>query len=209
MKHVLTSVSVMLLLLNIGATCALRCAPRHSPCSRADALRFAAGAAVAIAAPCAPAIADLDDDLSDDDEIPDVRTGRPKAGSAKAAGKVNAAVAYAAYAELRAARSSLDKVDSLIGKSDYKAAASILTEPPLATLEVNLLTLVASPELGPDERKSIGTIKRYGVGADALIMMGGLGSALRSGDGSGASDYTSKAKASLDEIVLTCQKSFK
>jgi hypothetical protein len=41
--------------------------------------------------------------------------------------------------------------------------------------------LVRSENLSPDEKVALGTIKRYGVVADAIIMVGGLGAALKAG----------------------------
>ena len=76
---------------------------------------------------------------------------------------------------------------------------------PFSTLEENLLTLVQSPLLGVDEKKQIGTIKRYGVGADVIIMLGGLEKAVGDKNAANAKSFLDKAKASLDEIVTICK----
>lgn len=55
--------------------------------------------------------------------------------------------------------------------------------------------------LAPEDIKAIGTEKRFGVGADALIMIGGLSEATEKSDRVGALDYAEKAKASIDEII--------
>jgi len=172
--------------------------------SRADVLKLASGLAVGVPV-AANAVAIDDDDMDEDDEIPDVRSGRPAKKKTKSVGKVDAAQAVAAVSEIKAARSGLDKLDERLRKADYKGAAGLLGEPPFVNLEQNLLTVVASPTLGPDEKKAIGTIKRYGVGADALIMVGGLEAAVNKENGSGAADYSSKAKAALNEIELLCK----
>ena len=54
--------------------------------------------------------------------------------------------------------------------------------------------------LGQD-KKAIGTIRRYGVGADVLIMLGGLNEAVRDDDARAAKSYLAKSKASLDEVI--------
>ena len=97
----------LVLLLNVEGAVALRVPPLRSvnrrtggeprTLPRADVLRFAAATLAAAAVPFnADAALDDDDDINDDDEIPDVRTGKPKQGSAKAAGKVDAAAGAAA-----------------------------------------------------------------------------------------------------------------
>ena len=85
--------------------------------------------------------------------------------------------------------------------------SSALAGAPYSSLEENLLVLVQSPLLGADEKKQIGTIKRYGVGADVLIMVGGLNAAVKGGDKGGALDKLQKASDSIDEVLLVCKGS--
>jgi len=111
----------------------------------------------------------------------------------------------AAFLEVVAARKALAPLGTLVSRGDCSAVSDALSVAPFSTLEGNLLTLVQSPLLGPDEKKAIGTIKRYGVGADVLIMVGGLSSALRTCDGAVAKSYISKAENALDEVLLVCR----
>ena len=147
---------------------------------------------------------DDDDLLNDDDEIPDVRSGGPpkKKGGAPPPGPATEASGKAAFASIVAARQALEPVKAQIANADYAGASKATAKAPLADLESTLLVLVKSPVLGPEEKKSIGTIKRYGVGADVLIMMGGLDAALSSKNAADADKMANKAAQALDEVVL-------
>ena len=180
---------------------------RLSALSRADALRAAFGAASLAVAPRHSIAVDLerDDELNEDDEIPDVRSGAPKKPGEKPqplAAK-DAESGKAAFSELVSARKTLDSLAVSLGNGDRATVAKALSDAPLSTLESNLLTLVQSPVLGMDEKKQIGTIKRYGVGADVLIMAGGLNSAIaNNGDAQG---YLTKTSDALSEVILICK----
>lgn len=72
-----------------------------------------------------------------------------------------------------------------------KQVASVLASKPFVELEATFLTLVRS-NLTAEDKVALGTIKRFGLTADALITLGGLASELRSGgvpvgDGGGGS----------------------
>ena len=64
---------------------------------------------------------------------------------------------------------------------NYVGIANILNTPAFATLENSFTTLVRSDAISSEDKISLGTIKRYGTVADALIMVGGLGAELRKG----------------------------
>merc|ERR1712194_165414 len=102
-------------------------------------------------------------------------------------------------------RSTLDETRKLIGENDFKGAQAKVKS--LASLEDNLLLLVNSPCIGLDGKKTIGTIKRYGVGADALIMMGALDTSLGASSKADASDYARKASEALDEVIVVGKSS--
>lgn len=59
--------------------------------------------------------------------------------------------------------------------------AKILGSKQFMGLESTFLTLVRSSDLTAEDKVSLGTIKRFGLTADALITLGGLGSELRTG----------------------------
>lgn len=52
-----------------------------------------------------------------------------------------------------------------------------------------------------------GTIKRYGIGADVLIMLGGLNEAVTGADATKAKSFTQKSKDALDEVIAVCKDS--
>ena len=200
---------ILFLLVVFAQTSALRIAP--AALSRADAIRAALGTAYAVstAAPVLAVDLDDEDEVDANDEVPDVRmrggAPRVKPGDRPATKKVDAAAGQAAFADIVAARKGLDKLSTSLASGDLKTVGMAISGAPYASLEDSLLTLVQSPLLGADEKKQIGTIKRYGVGADVLIMMGGLNAAVRDGDGGGAKSFLTKASNALDEVLLVCK----
>ena len=65
--------------------------------------------------------------------------------------------------------------------TDYEAIGKLLGEDCFANFADNAFVLTKSSVLTPDDRIALGTIKRYGLVADAIIMVGGLSEALRAG----------------------------
>lgn len=104
-------------------------------------------------------------------------------------------------ADIVACRSGLGQIENLVRSGEFGSAASLLGQPPFSSFKQNALVLVNSKVLAPEDIKAIGTEKRFGVGADALIMIGGLSEATERSDMTGALDYAQKAKASIDEII--------
>ena len=166
--------------------------------------------------PASPAAAvSLDDDDDDDDEIPDVRSGRPAPKKAKEGGAAAGTPAFnknltpadgkQAAMQILAARQALDSADELVSAGDFVALRSLLSAAPVSAFEDNALVLVQSKALGLDDIKQIGTIKRYGAGADVIIMLGGLEKAVGDKNAANTKSFLDKAKASLDEIVTICK----
>ena len=118
-----------------------------------------------------------------------------------AAKKASAADGVTAFAGIVEARKVLDKVEQLIKTDKYDDAKTLLESGSVAAFESNAMALVASPALAAEDKKAIGTIRRYGVGADVLIMLGGLNEAVRDDDARAAKSYLAKSKASLDEVI--------
>ena len=88
--------------------------------------------------------------------------------------KYSAADASKAFAELKAARAALDAVDKPLAGGDLEKAAAALQAPPLVAFEDNATIIVQAPVLTAEDKKAIGTIRRYAVAADVIIMTGGL-----------------------------------
>ena len=84
---------------------------------------------------------------------------------------------------------------------DLEKAAAALQAPPLVAFEDNATIIVQAPVLTVEDKKAIGTIRRYGVAADVIIMTGGLSEALDNGDVRQAKSFLAKAKGSLDEVI--------
>jgi hypothetical protein len=66
-----------------------------------------------------------------------------------------------------------------------------------------------SPFVRDEDKKAIGTIRRYGVGADVIIMYGGLVAELdeenEEPNVAEASKYAARALDSLDEVIAICR----
>lgn len=154
--------AVLLLQLHAASSLSLPTSLKQR-CTRSAVFRLAAVGACTAA--CGNSVAawalDNDDDsyLNDDDEIPDLRMRQPKKPQSKPV-NADAAAGKEAYAQLLAARRALDNFNA-----DDLA--------PFEGLEQALLILVNSPVLRKEDKLAIGTVKRYGVGADVLIMVGG------------------------------------
>ena len=73
----------------------------------------------------------------------------------------------------------LAEITQLVPSKDYEKIANILSNPPFTVFENAATILVRSDLITPEDKVSLGTIKRYGVVADAIIMLGGLGAVLR------------------------------
>jgi hypothetical protein len=68
--------------------------------------------------------------------------------------------------------------------------------------------LLTSKRLDNESKKEIGTIRRYGVGADVIIMYGGLRSELDDNEypnGSEVQKYLTRTLDSLQEVIVICQ----
>jgi hypothetical protein len=66
----------------------------------------------------------------------------------------------------------IGEMDVELEKKNYQAIADILTKKEFENFEQAATTLVRSNLLTPDDKVALGTIKRYGLVADALIMLG-------------------------------------
>lgn len=103
---------------------------------------------------------------------------------------------------MRRARAALDDVRGAITAKRFDEALALIQSPPIAGFETDCTMLIQSSVLDTEDKKAIGTIRRYGLGADVLIMLGGLANAASEEDGSMALSFTTKAAAALDEILV-------
>lgn len=118
----------------------------------------------------------------------------------------------AAYANLRAAREELVVAGrKFFPKRDFDGLREYLENDAINmnSYEANAQTLLESKRLDAESKKEIGTIRRYGVGADVIIMYGGLKSEIS--EDNDAVSYSEVEKFyvrtldSLEEVIAICR----
>jgi hypothetical protein len=119
---------------------------------------------------------------------------RTKPGDKAASLKATAADVKEAFADITTARTGLAQVQGLLDKGDFAGVAKLLAAPPFSSAKASLSTIVRGPTLGVEEKKAIGNEKRFGTGADVLIMLGGLNEAANAQDAAAAKSYLTKAR---------------
>lgn len=118
-----------------------------------------------------------------------------------------------AYSNLVAARDELiEAAQKYLAKADWDGLTEYLQDPDhqINHYETNANVLLTSKRLDIESKKAIGTIRRYGVGADVLIMYGGLRAELESPMGdmpnmSAVQSYMVKTLDSLEEVIVICR----
>lgn len=123
-----------------------------------------------------------------------------------------------AYLNLRAAREELVQAGrTYFPKKDLEGLRDFLDNEDLNinNYETNAQVLLESKRLDAESKKEIGTIRRYGVGADVIIMYGGLKGEL-SDDNEvinfrEVEKYYVRTLDSLEEVIAICRsnKGFK
>jgi len=117
-----------------------------------------------------------------------------------------------AYANLVKARAELQ----LAGKTylparDWEGLRTYLAEGAtnMNAYEANAQALLESKRLDAESKKDIGTIRRYGVGADVIIMYGGLKGEVdeenESPNGGDIAKYLKNTGNALDEVIAICR----
>ena len=76
---------------------------------------------------------------------------------------------------------SVVDMERAVSAGDYNEVGRLLSGKEFLDFEKAATVLVRSDALNADEKVSLGTIKRYGLVADAIIMIGGLGGELKQG----------------------------
>lgn len=97
----------------------------------------------------------------------------------------------------------------LLDKKDYDGLRAYLFDEAtnINNFESNALALLESKQLDAESKKEIGTIRRYGVGADVMIMYGGLTGELDNEEPNygEVQKYMKRTLDSLDEVIAICR----
>lgn len=117
-----------------------------------------------------------------------------------------------AFAALVKAREELKVAgEKYLSKRDYYGLRTYLYEEAinLNSYETNAGALLESKRLDAESKKDIGTIRRYGVGADVIIMFGGLKAEIdeenENPNYSDVAKYLKRTEDSLDEVIAICR----
>eukprot|EP00579_Thalassiosira_antarctica_P018487 CAMPEP_0201946232 /NCGR_PEP_ID=MMETSP0903-20130614/54315_1 /ASSEMBLY_ACC=CAM_ASM_000552 /TAXON_ID=420261 /ORGANISM="Thalassiosira antarctica, Strain CCMP982" /LENGTH=287 /DNA_ID=CAMNT_0048489327 /DNA_START=182 /DNA_END=1045 /DNA_ORIENTATION=- len=117
-----------------------------------------------------------------------------------------------AYASLVKARQELQIAnDTFLQKKDWEGLRTYLTDEAvnMNNYDVSAQALLESKRLDAESKKDIGTIRRYGVGADVIIMYGGLKNEVDEGNESVSYAEVGKflrgASQSLEEVLAICR----
>jgi hypothetical protein len=87
----------------------------------------------------------------------------------------------AAASTVKKCLDGVNSMEALAGKGDYEGIGKLLSAAEFQDFEKAATVLVRSEALSADEKVALGTIKRYGLVADAIIMIGGIGGELKAG----------------------------
>eukprot|EP00563_Minutocellus_polymorphus_P018463 CAMPEP_0197726430 /NCGR_PEP_ID=MMETSP1434-20131217/15624_1 /TAXON_ID=265543 /ORGANISM="Minutocellus polymorphus, Strain CCMP3303" /LENGTH=233 /DNA_ID=CAMNT_0043312367 /DNA_START=25 /DNA_END=726 /DNA_ORIENTATION=- len=117
-----------------------------------------------------------------------------------------------AFASLVKARKELQTAgETYLPKRDWEGLRTFLDQDAINmnAYEANAGALLESKMLDAESKKDIGTIRRYGVGADVIIMYGGLKNEVdeenENPNGSEIGKYLRRTADSLDEVIAICR----
>jgi hypothetical protein len=114
----------------------------------------------------------------------------------------------AAFQSLKDAQQELiTAAKAYLPTRDFEGMRSYLNEKAvnMNAFEANASALLESKRLDVESKKEIGTIRRYGVGADVIIMYGGLKAAVEEEDSGETQKYLKRTLDSLSEVILICR----
>lgn len=116
----------------------------------------------------------------------------------------------AAFQSLVNAREELNTASKqYLSNKDYEGMKDYLSNPSLNinNYEENAGVLLQSKKLDAESKKEIGTIRRYGVGADVIIMFGSVKAELEEEDANfgSLSKSLKRTMDSLDEVIAICK----
>ncbi|GAB5037648.1 Hypothetical protein NocV09_09400100 [Nannochloropsis oceanica] len=83
--------------------------------------------------------------------------------------------------EIKAGLKSLAEMQVAASKADWETVKTLLSRPEFKNFDSTATTLVRSDLLTAEDKTSLGTIRRFGLTADYIIMIGGLETELRVG----------------------------
>jgi hypothetical protein len=104
-----------------------------------------------------------------------------------------------AAAIVKQALDATKQMSVLASEKKYNEISALFDTKPFLEFENACTILTRSEKLSADDRKALGTIKRYGVVADAIIMLGGIKGELKSGNVKVTDSGTSLQKAIEDD----------
>ena len=115
--------------------------------------------------------------------------------------------------ELVKARQELNTASEYVPKRDWDGLRTYLTDDAINmnNYEANAQALLESKRLDAESKKDIGTIRRYGVGADVIIMYGGLKNEINNEENDMPTSagevgkYIRNTSDSLDEVIAICK----
>ena len=83
--------------------------------------------------------------------------------------------------EIKAGLKSLAEMQVAAAKADWETVKMLLQRPEFKNFDNTATTLVRSDLLTAEDKTSLGTIRRFGLTADYIIMIGGVETELRAG----------------------------
>ncbi|EKX39198.1 hypothetical protein GUITHDRAFT_154476 [Guillardia theta CCMP2712] len=78
------------------------------------------------------------------------------------------------FGQLVQAQGTIEKADALAQKSDWEGVRSLFKQDEIKNIENLLLDLVNGPVISAEDKKTIGTRKRYGIAADVIYGIDGV-----------------------------------
>jgi len=100
---------------------------------------------------------------------------------------------------IKQALDATKQMSVLASEKKYNEISALFDTKPFLQFENACTLLTRSEQLSAEDRKALGTIKRYGVVADAIIMLGGIKGELKSGNVKVTDSGTSLQKAIEDD----------
>ena len=84
-----------------------------------------------------------------------------------------------AVEQVKTCLDGLRSMEEAASKQEWQVIGDLLSTKPYMKFEEAATILVRSDNVSAEDKQSLGTIKRYGLVADAIIMLGGLGAELK------------------------------
>jgi hypothetical protein len=133
-----------------------------------------------------------------------------KVSSSSSSSKIKPQVAFEGL--IKAREELQNAQNKYLSKRDYNGLRKYLEGAEnINNFERNALAILTSKKLDDEDKKAIGTIRRYGSGADVIIMYGGLIAEIDEGneepDAATVQKYMTRTMDSLDEVIAICKNS--